>query len=72
LCAQVPAQSQQQRRLAAAHGSADADGEGALVEVAAQGLFALVKMAGVIKVFVGVIMAMLVAVRMCSHKFGRT
>ena len=43
---------QHQRRLAAAHRPAHADGEGALVEVAIQRQFAFVKMAGVIRVFV--------------------
>jgi len=66
LRAQTPAESQQQCRFAAAHGSTDANGEGALVEVARHGLLAFVKMAGVIQVLV----AVLVAVSMRAHKFN--
>ena len=51
------AQLQHQRRLAAAHRAADADGESAPVEVAVQRPFALVEMAGAVGVVVRVTVA---------------
>ena len=57
LLAQVSAQCEHQRRLAAAHRPAHADRECTLVEIAVQRLVAFVEMAGVVEMFVRVAMA---------------
>jgi len=70
-CAQPFAQLQHQRRLAAADRAADANREGALIEVAIQRQFALVKMAGRIRVIVRVAVAamrMEMEQQICFHK----
>ncbi len=65
--AQGPTEREHQRGLAAADGAADADGEGALLVIAVQGLVAFVKEARVRPVFmvvpmVGVVVVVVVVV----------
>jgi len=54
--AQGEAELEHEGGFAAANGSADADGEGPLFEVAMEGLFAEVEVTGMIEVFVGMAM----------------
>jgi hypothetical protein len=60
--AQRPAERQQQRRLAAAHRTANADGEGPLLVVARQRLAALLKATGMVERLVPMVVAVVVAV----------
>jgi hypothetical protein len=71
LVAHASAKLQEQRCLAAAHRSADSDGEGAFRKIAVDRRIAVVEMAGVIEMFVRVaVRAVIVGMRMRVHGSG--
>jgi hypothetical protein len=65
--AQPEAQLQHQRRLATAHRSADAHGESALVEIAVEGPIAVMKVAGMIVMLMGVAVFVMVVAMVNVH-----